>query len=112
LKALPAKYRAPLSGFKGNRGFLPTLRTFGSGFDFVVAVIPDGGGSGAQNGYSFCLAGFATLGLILELLVVKEQLLPGSKNEISAAINTLQNLVLKFHGTLPSALGRTARYGA
>jgi hypothetical protein len=43
------------------------------------------------------------------LFVVKEQLLPGGKNEIGATINTLQNLVLKFHGTLPSAFGRTAR---
>jgi hypothetical protein len=35
---------------------------------------------------------------------VEEQLLPGSKDEISAAVDTLQNLVLEFHGvSLPSA---------
>jgi len=38
------------------------------------------------------------------LLVVEEQLFSGRKDEVSAAVNTLQNFVLEFHGELlPSA---------
>jgi hypothetical protein len=64
-------------------------------------VVDWGGDSGAKNGDPLRLARFATFGLILELFVVKKQLLPGSKDEIGAAIDTLQNLVLKLHGDAP-----------
>jgi hypothetical protein len=42
-------------------------------------------------------ASFATLRFILELLIVEEKLFPGSENEITPTIDTLQHLVLKFH---------------
>jgi hypothetical protein len=50
-----------------------------------------------KDGYAPGLAGFTTLGLVLKLLVVKEQLLPGGEDEIGTAIDTLEYLVLKFH---------------
>jgi hypothetical protein len=48
-------------------------------------------------GYPLVLATFAAFGFILELLVVKEELLPRRKNKFSAAIYTLENLILEFH---------------
>jgi hypothetical protein len=46
---------------------------------------------------SFRFAGLASLGFVGELLIVEEQLLPGGENEIRAAVNALQHLVLVFH---------------
>ena len=43
------------------------------------------------------LAILTALGLVFELLVVKEKLFPGGENEITATVDTLQHLVLKFH---------------
>jgi hypothetical protein len=48
-------------------------------------------------GYAFVLAGLAAFGFILELLVVKEELLPRRKDKFSAAIYALKNLILEFH---------------
>jgi hypothetical protein len=38
------------------------------------------------------------LGIVLELFVVKEKLLPGGEDELSAAVITLEDSVLEFHG--------------
>jgi hypothetical protein len=54
-------------------------------------------GGGAEYGDPLGFASLATLGFILELLVVKEKLFPGSENEITPTIDTLQHLVLKIH---------------
>jgi hypothetical protein len=40
-------------------------------------------------------------GIVLELLVVEEELLAGSKYKLGAAIDALQNSVGKLHGRLP-----------
>jgi hypothetical protein len=52
---------------------------------------------GVQHGHALRLAGLASLGFILELLIVEKQLFPGGEDEISPAVDTLQHLVLKFH---------------
>jgi len=99
LEALATKYRPALSRLKGNGGFLAASRTIGAGLYFGVVA----GRSRAHVGSPFCLAGFAPLRLVLELFIVKEKLLSGSEDEIPAAVDTLQNLVLEFHGdVLPS----------
>jgi hypothetical protein len=41
------------------------------------------------------------LGVVFELFVVEKQLLASRKNELGAAVNTLQSLVEKFHGRHP-----------
>lgn len=75
-------------------GFLAALRTHGPSFHFRVRLPASWR---TQHGYSFTLTGLAPLGLVLELFIVKEQLLPSRENEVSAAIDTLQHLVLEFH---------------
>jgi hypothetical protein len=47
------------------------------------------------------LALLAMLGIVFELLVVKEKLLARSKYELGATVIALQNSVRKFHGRLP-----------
>jgi hypothetical protein len=54
-----------------------------------------------QYGNSFCLAGFAPLGFVLELLVVEKQLFPGREDEVGPAVDALQYFILKFHGDAP-----------
>jgi hypothetical protein len=54
-------------------------------------------GSRSQNRHAFRFARSAPLGFVRELLVVEKQLLPGSKDEVRAAVNALQHLVLEFH---------------
>jgi hypothetical protein len=41
------------------------------------------------------------LGVVLELLVVKEKLLAGGKHKLGAAITALQNSIDILHGRLP-----------
>jgi hypothetical protein len=50
---------------------------------------------------SLGLALLASLGVVLELLVVKKQLLACGENKFFAAINTLQDSIGKFHRRLP-----------
>jgi hypothetical protein len=52
---------------------------------------------GGKHSHAPGFAGLATLGFVLELLVVKKQLFPGGENKIGTAVDTLQHLVLKFH---------------
>ena len=47
------------------------------------------------------LARLATFRFVAELLLVEEQLLPGSKHKFAAAVNTLQDLVGKLHSHVP-----------
>jgi hypothetical protein len=44
---------------------------------------------------------FAAFGVVFKLLIVKEKLLPGGENELIAAVDTLEDSILKFHGRLP-----------
>jgi hypothetical protein len=72
-------------------------RAGGLGLDLGVAVGLSGCGGRAEDGDPLGLASFATLGLVLELFIVKEKLFPGSENEITPTVDTFQHLVLKFH---------------
>jgi hypothetical protein len=59
-------------------------------------VGPTSGGC-PQDSHPLGLASFATLGFVLELLIVKEKLFPGGENKITPTVDTLQHLVLKLH---------------
>ena len=96
LETLPAKYWPALCRLERNSRFLAASRTIGAGLDLGVT----GSRSSAHACGPFGLARLAALGLVLELFVVEEELFPGSEDEIAAAIDTLQNLVLEFHGEL------------
>jgi hypothetical protein len=50
-----------------------------------------------KNSHALGLAGFAALGLVLELFVVKKHLFPGGKDKVSAAVDAGQYFILKFH---------------
>jgi hypothetical protein len=41
-------------------------------------------------------------GVVLELFIVKKELLAGRKNELGAAVDALQNSIGEFHGQLAS----------
>ena len=96
LEAFSTKDWPALCGLEGNGCFLPTTRAVGS--SLYLGIIARGRTS--QSRSSFGLAGFATFRLVLELLVVEEELFSGCEDEVGAAVNTLQNLVLEFHGEL------------
>jgi len=108
LKALPAKDRPTLRRLKGNGSFLATGGTVGASFHLRTLWRRNW----SQRRVPFGFAGFATLGLVLELFVVEEQLFARRKDEVGAAVNTLENLVLEFHGELlPSARDSQAMDG-
>jgi len=86
-----------LRGAERDRGLFSAARAGGLGFDLGVTVILALGWRCAEDGDPLGLAGFATLGFVFELLVVKEKLLPGGENKITPTVDTLQHLVLKFH---------------
>jgi len=55
----------------------------------------------------FGFAGFATLGLVFEAFIREKHLFAGRKNELCAALRTLQHLVVVFHEPLsPGPEGR------
>jgi hypothetical protein len=83
-----------LRGFKRNCGFRGALRTNGSGF---------GADAIAGSGHTLNFALFATLWIILELLIVKEELFPGGKDKVVTAIRTFQYLVDEIHYASPRA---------
>jgi hypothetical protein len=100
LEALPTENWPALCGLERDGGFLAAAGTVGPGFHSGT----NHGVSRAGRGNPFGLAGLATFGFVLEVFIVEEQLFAGRKDEVSAAVNTLQNLVLEFHGELlPSA---------
>jgi hypothetical protein len=76
---------------------LAAPRTGRLGLDFGEALGLAGQRNCAEHRNPFRLAGFTTLGFVLELLVVEEELFSGGKNKIASTINTLEHLVLKFH---------------
>jgi hypothetical protein len=81
-----------LCGLEGNGGFGGALRTNGSGFCANAT---------AGSGHTLDFALFATLWIVLELLIVKEKLLPGGKDKVITAIRTLQYLVDEVHLRVP-----------
>ena len=95
LKAFTAEDRASLCGLEWHRGFLAARRTNRAGFDPEMAALSCR--CCPQYRHPLRLAGLAPLGFVLELLVVEKQLFPSRKDEVRAAVNALQCLVLKFH---------------
>ena len=77
LEARPAEHGATLRGLKGNGGFGGAFRTNGPGFG-AYAI--------AGTGHTLNFALFATLWIVLKLLIVKEQLFPSGKNKVVTAI--------------------------
>ena len=102
LEAFTAIDRPPLRGLKRNGRLFPALRAHRFRFDALDAsrtcFIPL---------CAICLAGLATLGLVLESLVREKHLLAGGENEFRSAIGALQDLVMVFHTLLrgPGSLG-------
>jgi hypothetical protein len=97
LEALAAEDGAALRWSEWHRGLFPALRAISACLDPAETTAVVAARNGSQHGHALCLAGFTTLGLVPELLVVKEQLFPSREDKIRAAVNTLYNLVLKFH---------------
>ena len=93
LEAFAAKHRASLCGLEGNRSFFAAIRTGRARFHFRIASLS----GNAELLGPFRLARLTPLGFVLELLIVKEQLFSSRKYEFGAAVDTLQNSVLKFH---------------
>jgi hypothetical protein len=83
-----------LRGLKGNGCFGGALRTNGPGFG-AYAI--------AGSGHTLDLALFATLWIVFELLIVKEQLFAGGKDKVVTAIRTFQYLVDEVHYASPRA---------
>jgi hypothetical protein len=95
LETFAAEYRTSLRRFKGYSSFLAAFRTNGASFNLRVCT----GGGDTQGRRALRLAGFTTLGFVFELLIVEEKLLTGGEDKVGAAVDTLENLVLKFHRT-------------
>jgi hypothetical protein len=97
LETFSAEDWAALRWAEGDGGLFSASRAGGLGLDLGVAVGLSGCGGRAEDRDPLGLASFATLWFVLELLIVKKKLFPGSENEITPAVHTLQHLVLKFH---------------
>jgi hypothetical protein len=83
-----------LCGLEGNGGFGGALRTNRPGFCAYTT---------ACSGHTLDFALFATLWIVLELLIVKEKLLTGGKDKVITAIRTFQYLVDEVHYASPRA---------
>src|SRR5229473_5503810 len=102
LEAFPAKHRPPLCGTEGDGGFLPALRAV----CFRFRAHRGGVAAATAALGAFCLATFAALGFVFEPLVGEKHLFAGGKNELSAALRTLQHSIVIFHE--PLSLGPAA----
>jgi hypothetical protein len=94
LETRPAEHRATLRGLKGNGGFGGALRTDSP--SLCAHAI-------ASSGYTLNFALFATLWIVFELLIVKEQLFAGGKDKVVTTIRTFQYLVDEIHYASPRA---------
>ena len=84
-----------MRGLEGDSRFL-----LASGTDCLSLHPLKTSGVAVRNPQRLGALGFATLatlGFVFELFIVEEELLAGGKNEISSAIDTLQNLILELH---------------
>jgi hypothetical protein len=81
-----------LGRLEGNGGFRGALRTDGPGFCADAS---------AGSGHTLDFALLATFWIVLELLIVKEQLLTGGKDKVVTAIGTFQYLVDEVHTRPP-----------
>jgi hypothetical protein len=91
LKAGTAEHWPALGRLEWHSGFGPALGTSGPslGANLLVSTNP------------LRLALLATLGVVLELLVVEKDLLAGCKNKLGAAVDTCEYSIGEFHGRLP-----------
>ena len=100
LETFPTEDWPALGGFEGDGSLLATPGAIGPRFHLVIIAWR----RGSQRGGPLGLAIFATFGFVGELLIVEEQLFARRKHEVRSAVDTLQNLILEFHGeVLPSA---------
>ena len=86
-----------MGGAKGHGGVLAALRAGRTSFDAGKVAGLARRGRCRENGYTLGLAGLAALGFVGEPFVVEKQLFPGGKDELCAAVDAGQYLVLKFH---------------
>jgi hypothetical protein len=100
LEAGTAKHGPALCGFEGDCGFCAALGARGARF----------GSHTLRSARAFGLALLAMLGVVLKLLIVKEDLLARGKHKFSATIGALQNSIGEFHGRLPRS-GRRDEIG-
>jgi len=92
LKTRPAKHWPALGRLKGDGGLHPAFRAGRPGFGANPRI--------STGALGFAL--FTTLGVVFELLIVEEELLTRRKDEVSAAVNTLEDSIREFHGRLPN----------
>ncbi|HTH00707.1 MAG TPA: hypothetical protein VL882_10600 [Vicinamibacterales bacterium] len=97
LETFAAKYRTSLGGTERYGRFFSASRTVGGRFH----AFPSDRGTRRRAGCSFGLARFASLRLVLEILVGEEELFTSSPNELGAAIYTIERLVLELHRSFP-----------
>ena len=81
-----------MCGLEGNGGFGGALRTNRPGFCAHATA-------GSSHTLDFAL--FATLWIVLELLIVKEKLLTGGKDKVITAIRTFQYFIDEVHTRPP-----------
>ena len=91
LEARAAKHGPALGRFERNRGLRAALGARGAGFRPHAL----------RSACAFGLALLAVLGVVLELFIVKEDLLARGKDKFGAAVCALQNSIGEFHGRLP-----------
>jgi hypothetical protein len=94
LKAFPTKHRAALRGFEGNCRFPLASRADRLGFDPLV-IAPALRQTKRLGALTFAV--LTAFWFVLELFVVKKQLLTGGEHEVGATIHALQNLILELH---------------
>jgi len=75
-EALAAEDGATLSGAERDRGLFAALRAGGSSFHASIMVSIARRRRGGEDGHALGLAGFAALGLVLELFVVEKKVVP------------------------------------
>jgi hypothetical protein len=100
---------ASLRRIKGNGCLLSALGTLDRNLYALAHACGLRGGNGGETFVLRLLAGLATLRLVLETLVVKEDLLACCPDEIISAIHTLDGAILKLRFRLAPLTIRFAR---
>lgn len=101
--------RSTLRWIEGDRGLLAALGALNGD----LYPLPNAGGlCGGDGGETFVLgllAGLATLGLVLQSFIMKEDLLAGRPDEILSAVNTLDRAIFEFRLRVTPFSVRTIR---
>ena len=104
-KAGAAEDGATLRGVKRNGRLLTALRAVDGNFDALADTRSLCGGNGGQTLVLCLLAGLAAFRLVLQTLVVKEDLLAASPDEVFVTVNATDVAVLIFgFGVRPFAI--------